>query len=66
MLQKPNTALSCRPSDLRLIGGKRVIGAENVAGAVDEKDVIAFLHRRCGGRGGSGSLRLLCGGHDAR
>src|SRR5262245_52329439 len=30
----------------------RVIGAENVAGAVDEKDVIALFHRPPGGRRG--------------
>ena len=27
---------------------QRVIGAENVAGTIDQKDVIAFLERRCG------------------
>ena len=43
---------------------QRVIGAENVAGAIDEKDVIAFRQRL----GGNGwrilGLRLLCCGHD--
>ena len=38
---------------------QRVIGAKNIAGAVDQEDVIAFLQRLRGGR-----RRLLCGGHD--
>jgi hypothetical protein len=39
-----------------------VIGAKNVAGTVDEKDVVAFLQ----GLGGNGRLGFLCGGHDDR
>jgi len=38
-----------------------VIGAKNVAGTVDQKDVVAFLQRLGGGR-----LGFLCGGHDDR
>ena len=37
------------PVGLAVDRRQRVIGAEDVAGAVDEKDVIAFLQRRRGG-----------------
>ena len=39
---------------------QRVIGAKNVAGTVDQKDVVAFLQRLRG----DGRLGFLCGGHD--
>ena len=39
---------------------QRVIGAKNVAGTVDQKDVVAFLQRLRG----NGRLGFLCGGHD--
>jgi hypothetical protein len=44
MLQKPETALTGRPSDLRLSGRDGVEGAEDVARAVDEEEMIAFFH----------------------
>ena len=37
---------------------QRVIGAENIAGAVDQKDVVAFF--RLGGRLGAVGMRLSC------
>ena len=45
MLQKPSTALTCSPSDLRCERRQRVIGAEDVARAVDQEDVVALLRR---------------------
>ena len=49
-----------QPVRLAVDRRQRVIGAKNVAGAIDEEDVVALLHRQ-GGR-----LGFLCGGHDAR
>ena len=40
----------------------RMIGTENVAGAVDEKDVIAFFYRSRSRRGGRGFFRRNFGG----
>ena len=41
---------------------QRVIGAENVAGAVDQKDVVALLHRLGGDR--AGGDRVAAAGFD--
>jgi adenylate cyclase len=45
MAQKPCTAPTGRPSERRVSGGKRVVGAEDIARAVDQIDVVAGLHR---------------------
>ena len=63
--------IELQPVRLAVDRRQRVIGAENVARAVDEKDVIPLLEglieglggRRSGFRHGR-SLRLLCGWHD--
>ena len=45
-----------QPVRLAVDRRQRVIGAENVAGAVDQKDVVAFLHRLGGDRLGCAGL----------
>ncbi len=42
MLQKPSTALTCKPVGLAVQRRQRVIGAEDVAGTVHQKDVVAL------------------------
>ena len=45
MLQKPSTALTCNAVGLAGQRRQRVIGAEDVARAVDQEDVVALLER---------------------
>ena len=59
--------IELEPVGLAVDRRQRVIGAENVAGTVDQKDVIAFLQRLGSdrsGRLGGGRLGLMSGGHD--
>ena len=46
MLQKPEHGADRQPVGFAVQRRQRVIGAENVAGAVDEEEMIALFHGR--------------------